>query len=185
MKKVFIPSAILTACKAAGLEGSDYFCNQRLLNILSPEDVAFYYYVNLQSSQFLPTEMDLSFENYLLCRRTLEGAPWERIENEQTRKDVNRLINDYCVANQAPQSATVSPEMSSELLFVTGEIEPILLFTDVPETTTDAASVAARLRAFYTRVMMQATQFRTIAELAKLPIFAGYLQSSANALKAV
>jgi len=183
MKKVFIPSAILAECKAAGFDGSDYFRNARLLDILSPEDVAFYYYVNLQSSQFLPTEIDLSFSNYLLSKDSQNGAPWDQIEDERVRKEVGRLINDYCLKNDAPQSANLSREISSELLFIEGESDPLLLFTDIEDSSTECQTEVERLRALYMRVMMQVTQFQPIAKLAKLPVFEGYLRSSASALQ--
>lgn len=189
MRKVYVPAPILKALRDAGFQGRDYFDVNRLLNILSPEDVAFYYFTNLRSSLLLPEEIDLSFGNALLYGGLTEFElkkaaaaqvviPWDVIEDERIRKEVARQINDYCVSDSAPQlEQSVDVELSSEILWVEGG--QLLLFTHVPVSAKSAtASAAERCKAMYQRLMTQLTQFQSVEVLAKLPIFAGYLRAS-------
>lgn len=193
MKSVYVPSAILNALRAAGFEGRDFFDVNKLLNTLSPEDVSFYCFVNLVPTVVMPEDVALSFPNAFTYGGLTEveaktaatdavSAPWDRIEDERTRKEVGRLVNDYCVENTAPQLDLGGNELSSEILWVEGA--QLLLFTHVP-IADSALTELQRSKLLYNRVMTQLTQFNKPEVLAELPIFAGYLRSSELLLKTV
>ena len=193
MRKVYVPTPILNALRAGGFEGRDYFDITRLLNILSPEDVAFYYFTNLCPQLLIPEDINLSFPNALIyggvteleiqrANREVVVAPWDVIEDEHIRKEVARLINDYCVNETAPQLDIADQVLSSEILWVEGG--QLLLFTHVPNPAPSAtASAAEQSKAMYSRLMTQLTQFQSVETLAKLPIFAGYLRASELSLQ--
>lgn len=193
MNYLYVPSPILSALRAANFEGRDFFDVSKLLNTLSPEDVSFYFFCNLQPNLVIPEDITLSFRNPLIyggltdvekkeSERGNVTAPWDAIEDERIRKEVSRVINDYCVEGTAPQLDLGGLELTSEILWVEGAY--VLLFTHVPIADTEISELR-RTKMLYNRVMTQLTQFQKPEELAKLPILAGYLRTSELLLKTV
>ncbi len=200
MKKIYVPSAILGAIRAAGFEGRDYLDVNKLLGILSPEDLSFYIFTNLVESTVMPEEITRSFGNALVFGGVTESEtkkadseevcpPWERIENEGARKDVNRFVNDYCVAHAdavpklPPQFNVEGMELSSEILWVEGG--QVLLLTHVPISEGTDRKAGDEEKNIFNRILVQLSQIFKVEELAKLPIFAGYLRASELVLKSV
>lgn len=193
MKSVYVPPQILTALRASGFQGRDFFDVNKLLNTLSPEDVSFYFFVNLRPVTVMPEDIALSFGNALiyggvtpsehqLSLTKVVEIPWEQIDDEHIRKEVARKINDYCVEDKVPQHDIAGCELTSEILWVEGG--EVLLFTHVPIADTSLSELR-RSKSLYNRVLTQLSQFHKNDELAKLPIFAGYLRSSELLLKTV
>lgn len=193
MKSVYVPSSLLTVLRNAGFTGRDFFDVNKLLNTLSPEDVSFYFFVNLCPKTVMPEDIHLSFTNALIYGGITElervaaassevVAPWDKIEDERIRKEVGRKINDYCVDESAPQLNIVGCELTSEILWVEGG--QLLLFTHAPYADPEVTDLR-RQKALYNRVMTQMTQFDKVEVLAKLPIFAGYLRASELLIKTV
>lgn len=190
MKYLYVPPQILKVIRDNGLDGRDYLDVNKLLSILSPEDLSFYLFVNLVPKVVLPEPVVSTFGNALIyggvsktedliARREQIDIPWERIEKEITAKQVSRTVNDYCVAETAPQLDIADMELSSEILWMQGG--EAILFTHLPSSTSES-SQAGRERVFYRRLLTQLMQFESFSEIATHPVFHSYLVASQSEL---
>lgn len=183
MRILYVPSTILAAFKSAGFTPEDYLDVNKVLDILSPEDLAFYIYTNLVNDDTVPVEIRDSFNgNAMVLRTYLKeigdiGAPWDEITDKELAKEVGRYINDYCLANAAPQLNLDGMDLYSEIVWVNGG--EFMLFTHVPGTET---SPVVKEKIFYRRLVTQLSLSSGIEDIAQKPLFARYLDASARAL---
>ncbi len=183
MRILYVPSTILAAFKSAGFTPEDYLDVNKVLDILSPEDLAFYIFANLGNNDTVPQEISNSFNGNAMVARTylgehqMEGALWDEISNDDLRKDVSRYVNDYCLANTAPQLNLDGMDLYSEIVWVNGG--EFMLFTHVPGTET---SPVVKEKIFYRRLVTQLSLSSGIEDIAQKPLFARYLDASARAL---
>lgn len=188
MKYIFVPPSILKVLRDNGFEGRDYIDVNKLLSILSPEDLSFYLYVNLCPVSVLPAPVSESFGNALiyggvttyenkLAATAVTNAPWETIEDKHIAKIVSKCVNDYCVEETKPVFA--NSQLCSEVLWLTGG--QIIMFTmkTVGENKTlNGVEYADSVKSFYRDLLGQLLMFCKFEEVAALPAFAGYLDAS-------
>ncbi len=186
MKYVYVPASILRVLRANQFEGREIFDVNKLLDILSPDDLSFYMWCNLQPAAVLPEAVCKSMGNALLYGQITEierndsavvCPPWSQIADERAAKDVNKIVNDYCVAEKAPQLDLADQELASEIFWIEGG--QITLFTHIPVSE---GAEPQPMVSFYKRLMTQLLQFAPLRELAPSEIFLEYLKQRGSML---
>lgn len=179
MKSMYVPGHLLAALEAAGVKTAKDYTIENLVNIVSPEDVAFYCYLNMSLKLVLPEAIVESLPSAwangydpLVSQGSEDGRVTE----------VLRLLNEYCLNDSAPPLQVDGLHLTSELFD-----EDTIRFTHIPYEA-GASNVAASLspaaieRAVLDRVIQQLHGFMPFESIAQLPLFAGYLQTSQTLL---
>lgn len=187
MKFFYVPAPIYQVLHNNFYSGREFLDVNKLLDILSPEDLSFYLWANLQPDSVLPKAIVESGRNILLYggitvaeRKTEEAsivvAPWDKIDNPnpEIKKIVNRCVNDYCVSGNAPQLDLEGMELISETFWLEGG--QVTLFTHVP-VMDNLMNDCERVQTFYLRLAQQQLQFNTIQAMACEPWFLEYLEA--------
>ncbi len=174
MKILYIPQAMKAALEAAKVGVKDLKSLERLANILSPEDVAFYCYIQMDLSKAIPAPIATSFPSFLV---TVDGGnPFDKAAEERSPalKEAMRVLNEYCLNEKAPSLKTDGMKLTCTLMD-----EETMCFTHVPSAADEAAdSAAGGEYGLYDRLIQQLSAFYKLEELAKLPLFAAFLNAS-------
>lgn len=173
MKMIYIPSQLYVALQAANVKGSDLVCLKKLSGTLSPEDVAFYCYVNMCPDGIVPTEITGSFKNALIGAKNSEAVPQAFADPDL--KEMNRLVNSYCLNKGAPQQLDIDGQVLSASLLD----ENIILFTHVqPNAEQQLQTLAERDRDLADQLTQLVYGFYTFEELAALPLMGSFLRAT-------
>ena len=183
MKILYVPGHIQSALEAAAGDVKDLFSPEALANIASPEDVAFYCYVNLRLDKVIPEEIAHSLPMGLY--QTPDGAPpaWfgNHSAGEGRMKEVNRIVNEYCINDNAPQLNLDGMKLTCDLLD-----QDTIRFTHVELAPGEVnENSVGGLHQLYDRVIQQLYSFFSFEDLAKLKLFAGYLKATQATLATV
>lgn len=170
MKILYVPDFMRAALKAAGAEDSVLYSIEKLANTVSPEDVAFYLYVNLDLKTVMPEDIAISLPNAL----TGQNDPFATGSDCKRVKEALRILNEYCLNGSAPKLNLSTMELTCDLMD-----ENTIRFTHIP-IDASAASSDSELgkRGLYDRVIQQLYAFIPFEKLAQMPLFAGYLKAS-------
>lgn len=175
MKIVYIPGHLRRALEAAGLSELKKHTVENLVSILSPEDVGFYYFTNMNLRGALPGCIVDSFQSALM---TATADPFENKNNDQRVKEVKKFIDEYTINNNAPKLPTDGMYLTSDLMD-----EDTLVFTHLPILEkADAVNPIIVERSLIDRVIQQLHGVLNFTEIVKLPVFAGYLSNTKTLL---
>ena len=202
MKMLYVPADLLQAFRAARLEGDEYLDVLHLLNIVSPEDVAFYLFLNAYPGKVLSPEIQSSFENVLITQ--VYGAEQQKLSASDYRshltagrividdgynRNIQRHLLEYVTTMSPPQLDLDGKVPSCEILWTSGF--PTILFTHVPrhEISSEVELTAEEIQvmethAFYDRLLTQLSQYLTTDRIAAYPVFTAYLKSLGSVVKA-
>lgn len=170
MKILYVPGHLRAALEAAGAKGASVYEIENLVNILSPEDVAFYCYVNMSLAKVLPASIAQSFPSALVASRD----PFASNSNDKRVKEALRILNEYCLNDSAPVPHYEGLYLTCDLMD-----EDTIQFTHVAIADgIDTPSPAIGERTLIDRVIQQLHGFLPFEAIAKLPLFAGYLSAS-------
>ena len=185
MKYFYVPAPIYQVLKANRFEGREFLDINKLLSILSPEDLSFYLWCNLYPEKVLPKCIPESGRNVLMYggvtvdeakaeSTSVVSPPWHRVESDAVRTELNRCMNDYSVNGRPAQLDLEGWEPSCEIFWLEGG--QVTLFTHIP--VVDALmDPCEREHGFYLRLAQQQLQFNPIHDLAAEPWFHAYLVS--------
>lgn len=170
MKILYVPDYMRAALKAAGAEEKNLYCLEKLLNILSPEDVAFYCHLNLNPSVVIPQAITSSLEWALVA----EGDnPFPPKDSSPAAKEFHRLLQEFSLGQNVPTLELAGKDLTCDLMD-----ENTILFTHIPQPSAMGENVSTNLRGLFDRVIQQLYAFMPFEELCKLPLFAGFLETS-------
>lgn len=181
MKFVYCPAEILSALVAAGVDLRKLTCVEKLANIVSPEDVAFYLYVNMLSSEevakdskvepTVPGYISQSMPNALLAGKEAHEV---FATNHPAADAIGRQLNEYFLNGNAPALQLQGKRLVSDLLD-----EHTILFSHKPLEAGEVsdAKPQGKQQMLY-RLIQQLVTLRPFEEVAKLPVFGAYLQAT-------
>lgn len=181
---VYVPAPVYGALKNAGFTGNDFVDLSKLLNILSPSDVAFYVFHNLEpSSDRLAPWYAGSFKSaWLGSARQLAAT----IENPRQANDFYKAYETLKVTIK-PLALDEYPILASGVINCMGR--DTILLTEPVEAAKEAKDQRALLDVTLFQ-MLQFVQDRFAGEvsaglhnLAPLPIFEKFLQVSKTVLE--
>jgi hypothetical protein len=172
MKYVYLPEAFLPALKAAGiaLHGNESAKTltsvERLSGILSPSDVAFYWYLNIYTRDALPAPVTASMVSAL--KEVFN--PERMAESTDPRlSQVASIFQGYVLNDNAPYLPLEGKVLVAQLLD-----EDTIIFThqDGEEETE---------RDMYDRIIRTMNALIPFHEIAAMPLFGGYLRAAQSA----
>lgn len=174
MKILYVPEHVQTALEAAGGSVKDLYSLQALASILSPEDVAFYCHINLDLSQILPVPLATSLPNALTADGHNPFPSDEEMAQSRALKEIMRVLNEYSLNKNAPSVNLDGMKLTCDLMD-----ENVIRFTHIPLAEGELADNSVQgAYGLYDRVVQQLHGFYKFEDLAKLPLFAGYLQAT-------
>lgn len=170
MKFVYCPAHIRAALVAAGVDLRKLTDVEKLANILSPEDVAFYLHLNLDTSAVMPADIAPSLINAIL------GQDPDKVfaTNHPNSAEIKRVLNEYSLNGNAPVIQTQGQKLISDLMD-----ENTILFYHVPLAADEVAdNTPEGLRGLFDRLIQQLVVFHPFEDVARMPLFGGYLRAS-------
>lgn len=168
MKYLYVPEEFIPALKAAGVsvdsdQNVDVLTNVvRLLDILSPEDVAFYWYLNVSGNGALPEAISSSFQPALTA--VSDPPQIDDTVSPKLREAISRF-QDYTLNRNAPFHASDGKLLTAALLN-----EDIVVFSHFDSAADSEVDQ-------YDRIIHTLHAVMPFEKLAELPIFAHFLSS--------
>lgn len=178
MKMVYVPYEILQVLLTERVNPDAYLDVNTLLNILSPEDISFYLFVNLMPSVVVPEEVEHSF-----TRPLLKEGLFDQIDQPGMRKEIERLVSDYCVKGTAPQLDLSHRLLTCQILYT--RPDQVVLLTHRPDEENvmlDKDPIALQA-AFYESLLSKISMFMPLEQLASMEVFAAYLKTKQSMLQ--
>ena len=170
MKFVYCPAPIRSALVAAGVDLRKLVDVEKLANILSPEDVAFYLHLNLDPSAVLPADIAPSLINAIVGQDPDKAFA----TNHPSGAEIKRVLNEYSLNGNAPVVQTQGQKLVCDLMD-----ENTILFYHVPLAAGEVAdNTPEGLRDLLDRLVQQLVVFHPFEEVARMPLFGGYLRAS-------
>lgn len=179
MKIMYVPGYLRAALEAAGLTKACDYTLQNLVNILSPEDVAFYLYANGNLKKYLPWNIDSSFAPSAfecLAAGVASYSELLALKGDKQTDAIVTLVNGYELNDTAP------PRDNEVVLTCDLMDENVILITDTPRVG-DAIDIVIEERQLLDRMIQQLHGVMAFEEIAALPLFAGYLAATQALLK--
>lgn len=177
MKIIYVPPALRAVLEAAGVGAKDLLDVEKLVGILSPEDVAFYSFLQMRLGKVLPAEIHTSFASALCNQDGCAAAekvlgPYQATDRKM--KEFQRVLQEYCLNDSAPQLNLTGMHLTSDVMD-----ENTIRFTHTPMASGDEPdSTVAGMRDLLDRVIQQLHAFLPFEKLARLPLLTGYLNAS-------
>lgn len=165
MKIVYIPQALYPALKKAGLQASDLQDIEKLLNTLSADDVAFYFFSNRPNHCPIPAPVVETLEN-------LAANPAVGEDNEAVRVVLTKLRSlehNGVSTNMYEENAVLTSDCTQEDLIIVTHTAP----TDAEVGTTEENGETA----FYDRIIRQLLAFQPLETVMGSPILLGWMKS--------
>ena len=165
MKFLYIPAHFLAALKAAGLSvdngGSvEQLTDVRFLaDILSPDDVAFYWYLNVPGNGVMPNPITASLQPAV---QAVSNPPADDTENPKLRQIINRFT-DYSLNKSAPFIEIEGKTLTCALLD-----DEVVVFSHID-------SDAVNEQDTYDRIINVLHTVMPFEQLAETPLFHQYL----------
>lgn len=174
MKFVYCPAEIRSALVNAGVDLRKLVDLGSLANILSPEDVAFYLHLNLDPSSVMPAAITQSLTNAVIFadKGPSPENPYDRIQTNHD--EIMRVLNGYSLNGNAPTVQTEGKKLVCDLMD-----ENTILFSHAPLVADEASDNSPEgLRALLDRLIQQLVVFHPFEDVARMPLFGGYLRAS-------
>lgn len=173
MKIVYIPDYLYPALSASSVGVKELQNIEFLVSILSPEDVAFYLYLNIGKLELaMPEDLAISFTNIVVAKDNLFLA-MENSDNPILRQ-VKYTLNNFYLNNDVPSLDLESKVLSCDLMD-----EDTIRFTHVfKDMGTSSSSEEVIARRLYDGVIQKLYAFYPFEELAQLPLMVGFLKTS-------
>lgn len=174
MKIIYIPAALRAALEAAGAGVKDLMSAEKLVRILSPEDVAFYCYIQMRLGKVLPAEIVDSLPS-AMCNQDDPAKVLGKYNSEDKAiREFQRVLNEYCINDSAPQLDLTGMHLTCDVMD-----ENVIRFTHTPMGSDDLSDLSvAGKRDLFDRVIQQLHAFLPFEKLAQLPLLTGYLNAS-------
>lgn len=176
MNFVYCPAQIRAALVAARVDLRILLDISKLANILSPEDVAFYLHLNLDTSKLMPVEVAQSLRCPILFSKKGEmaGTPFDDLVGHPAEEEIKRALNEYSLNGNAPVVLTEGQKLSCDLMD-----ENTIIFSHTPLAAGEAADTSPEgLRKLLDRLIQQLVVFHPFEVVAAMPIFGRYLRAS-------
>lgn len=176
MKILYVPDWMMAALESAGAPVSDLYSVEKLLNTLSPGDVAFYIQCQYHLSDIIPAPIADSF--------TLPSSIVDEFECSdpnlvESFKAFQSKLESMKAHKDVPHIETDGKQLSCDLMD-----ENTIRFTHIPLGISDPSDETLQGEAgLYDRVIRQLYSFVSFHELASLPVFAGYLSCTQKGLQ--
>lgn len=180
MKIIYVPAALLAALEGASVGVKDLLSAEKLLGILSPEDVAFYCFIQMRLKQVLPLAIVESLPNAMCAQDDPNLTLGTYDSTDRTVKEFQKVLKEYCLNDSAPKLDTTGMRLTCDVMD-----ENIIRFTHTPMGPGDLSdSTDEGLRDLLDRVIYQLHAFLPFEKLAQLPLLTGYLNASQACLAA-
>lgn len=166
MKFLYVPEAFISALKAAGVsvdngEKVDVLTDVvRLSDILSPDNVAFYWYLNVPGNGAIPGPVSASFQPAL---QQVANPPQKGESTSPKLAAAIDRFHDYSLNGNAPYHPVEGKRLTAALLN-----EDVIVFTHMEA---DADSEVDT----YDRIVSTLHAVTPFKELAELPLFGHFL----------
>lgn len=165
MKIVYIPQHLYPALKKAGLRSQDFGCVDLLLNTLSPDDVAFYFFANQASKCPIPKAIAETFENVAANPGVQEDSPLVR----STLTKFKSMVMNGTRAELYEENAVLTSDC---------EEEDLLILTHVaPADATEGENSSQNDTSLYDRIVQQLLVFQPLDRVLSTPLVAGWMKS--------
>ncbi len=173
MKYVYLPEAFLPALKAAGIalhgnQSAKTLTSVELLSgILSPSDVAFYWYLNIYTNAVVPVAIAASMESAL---KEVVNPDRMLASSNPRLAQIAGLFQGYVLNDNAP------------FLPLDGKVLDAQLLDENTLVLTHRDGEAESERDMYDRIIRTMNALIPFKEIAAMPLFSGYLRAAQRAL---
>lgn len=165
MKIVYIPPHLYSALKKAGLRSQDYGCVDLLLNTLSPDDVAFYFFANRASTCPIPKPVAETFENIAANPGVQEDSALVRSVLTKYRS----LVTNGSNAAMYEDNSVLTSDC---------EEEDLLILTHTAATDAGVGeNSTGNDTSLYDRIVQQLLVFQPLERVLATPLVAGWMKS--------
>jgi hypothetical protein len=168
MKIVYIPQHLYPALKKTNLRSQELRDVEKLLNTLSADDVAFYFFANDPKHCPIPKPVMEALPNLIFGPS--EVMPFTASDQSKaTLGKFNSLIHNGSSADMYEENAVFTSDC---------EEEDLIIITHVTTTDNDVDDKAgASETAFYDRIIQQLLAFEKLETVMASPILLGWMKS--------
>lgn len=166
MNIVYVPQHLYPVLKQSGLHGADYRNIERLLDTLSPDDVAFYLFCNTEGHCPIPQEAQDTLPNLLFGPNAV--MPFTSTgRSQETLTRYNSFVQNGCDADYCSERGVLSSDCMEEDLII------------VTHTASADASLGNAVceRVFFDRLIQQLLSFKPLESVMGSPLMLGWLKS--------
>jgi hypothetical protein len=168
MKIVYIPQHLYPALKKANLRSQELRDVEKLLNTLSAEDVAFYFYANDSRHCPIPKDVKEALPNHIFG--PTEVTPFtDSDQSKNVLGKFNSFILNGVSADIYETNAIFTTDCEEEDLIIVTHTTP------ADDEVDDKAST--RETAFYDRIIQQLLAFDKLETVMASPILLGWMKS--------
>jgi len=168
MKFVYIPQHLYPALKKADLRSQDLVNLEKLLNTLSADDVAFYFFANDPAHCPVPAPVQAALPNAIFG--PTEIMPWTSSdEGKKVLGKFNSLKHNGSSADMYEEHAVLTSDCSEE---------DLIIVTHTAPADAEAGDQAAKSEtAFYDRIVQQLLALQKLEVVLASPVLLGWMKS--------
>lgn len=168
MKIVYIPQHLYPALKKADLRSQDLADVEKLLNTLSVDDVAFYFFANDARHCPIPKPVAETLPNAIFG--PAEETPFTSSEQSKAvLTKFNSLIHNGSVADMYEDNAVLTSDCMEEDLIIVTHTTPTDAGVGDEATKSETA--------FYDRIIQQLLAFKKLDVVMGSPVLLGWMKS--------